>query len=160
MRLFALDDIKSGCTNSDVKTPSSKSEVTQNNTTSTSTAVKTEKEASAIEYVAMDGFSYDLGKFVGLTEGETFAESEAKINAVFKTYEGHAQPQNIDMDASIVEAGWKQVLVTQDGLMDGTVTGQQLLAVFDDEKKLISYGMRIKCHNDQGTSDWQIEVCE
>jgi len=64
------------------------------------------------------------------------------------------------MESDVVEAGWKQVLVTQDGLMDGTVTGQQLLAVFDDEKNLISYGIRIKCHTETGSTDWQIAICE
>jgi len=118
------------------------------------------EKAPGFEYVAMEGFSHEMAKFVGLEEGEDFAVSEGKINAVFKAYEGHAKPQDIKMDAAIVEAGWKQVLVTQDGLMDGTVTGQQLLAVFDDEKKLISYGMRIKCHTETGSTDWQITICE
>jgi len=118
------------------------------------------KTASGFDYVSMEGFSHDMAKFVGLEEGESFAVSERKINAVFKAYEGHAEPQDINMDAAIVEAGWKQVLVTQDGLMDGTVTGQQLLAVFDDEKNLISYGMRIKCHTETGATDWQISICE
>ena len=121
--------------------------------------VETVQKNAGFEYVAMEGFSYDMGKWVGLVEGESFAESEAKINAAFKAYDGHAEPKDISMDAQIVEADWKQVLVTQDGLMDGTVTGQQLLAVFDEEKKLVSYGMRIKCHTAQGDADWQNTVC-
>ena len=122
--------------------------------------VETAQKDSGYEYVAMEGFSYDMGKWVGLVEGESFAEAEVKINAAFKAYDGHAKPTDISMDAQIVEADWKQVVVTQDGLMDGTVTGQQLLAVFDEEKKLVSYGMRIKCHTEQGDTDWQNTVCE
>jgi len=99
---------------------------------------KVETKNAGFEYVAMEGFNYDLGKWVGLVEGESFAESEVRINAAFKAYDGHAEPKDISMDAQIVEANWKQVLITQDGLMDGTVTGQQLLAVFDEEKKLVS----------------------
>jgi len=85
-----------------------------------SSNAKASQEASSFEYVSIEGFSYDLAKFVGLVEGETFAESEVKINAVFKAYDGHANPLDIRMESDIVEAGWKQVLVTQDGLMDGT----------------------------------------
>ena len=121
---------------------------------------KVETKDAGFEYVAMEGFNYDMGKWVGLVEGESFAESEVKINAAFKAYDGHAEPKDISMDAQIVEADWKQVVVTQDGLMDGTVTGQQLLAVFDEEKKLVSYGMRIKCHTEQGDTDWQASVCK
>lgn len=62
-------------------------------------------ETAGFEYISMEGFSHELGKFVGLKEGETFAESETKINAVFKAYDGHATPQDIRMDSSIVEAG-------------------------------------------------------
>jgi len=141
----------SGCSEANVKTASTEIKTAAENT---------DKKASGFDYVSMEGFSHDMAKFVGLEEGESFAVSERKINAVFKAYEGHAEPQDINMDAAIVEAGWKQVLVTQDGLMDGTVTGQQLLAVFDDEKNLISYGMRIKCHTETGSTDWQISICE
>jgi len=122
-------------------------------------AVEKVQKNAGYEYVAMEGFNYDMGKWVGLVEGESFEASEAKINAAFKAYDGHTKPKDISMDAQIVEADWKQVLVTQDGLMDGTVTGQQLLAVFDEEKKLVSYGMRIKCHTAQGDTDWQNTVC-
>ncbi len=124
-----------------------------------SETVKAAKEKIGYEYIAMEGFSYELGQFIGLTEGESFTESERKINAVFKAYDGQTDPVDIRMEDTIVEAGWKQVLVTQDGLMDGTVTGQQLLAVFDDEQKLVNYGMRIKCHTDSGSSKWQTEGC-
>jgi len=124
-------------------------------------SVKAEtKKVSGFEYVSMEGFSHELASFVGLKEGESFVTSEGKINAVFKAYDGHAEPEAINMDSQIVEASWKQVLVTQDGLMDGTVTGQQLLAVFDDEKNLVSYGMRIKCHTESGSTDWQTNLCE
>lgn len=132
--------------------------VTAKTETAKKVVEKIQKNAG-FEYVAMEGFSHDMGKWVGLKEGESFAAAEAKINAAFKAYDGHAEPKNISMDAQIVEADWKQVLVTQDGLMDGTVTGQQLLAVFDEEKKLVSYGMRIKCHTAQGDTDWQATIC-
>ena len=118
------------------------------------------KKTPGFEYVSMEGFSYDMAQFVGLQEGEDFAVSEGKINAVFKAYDGHAEPLDISMDSTIVEADWKQVLVTQNGLMDETVTGQQLLAIFDEEKKLVSYGMRIKCHTANGSTGWQIDICE
>ena len=132
-----------GCSKADVKTA----------------AHETVSNTSGFEYISMEGFSHELAQFVGLTEGETFAASEVKINAVFKAYEGHAAPQDIRMESEIVEAGWKQVLVTQDGLMDGTVTGQQLLAIFDQDKNLVSYGMRIRCHAEDGTSNWQKTGC-
>jgi len=132
----------------------------QADTKTVPTAVETVTADKTIKNVSMEGFSYDMAKFVGLKEGENFAVSEGKINAVFKAYDGHAEPSDIRMESDIVEAGWKQVVVTQDGLMDGTVTGQQLLAVFDEEKKLVSYGMRIKCHTETGSTDWQIAICE
>lgn len=123
-------------------------------------AEKAAQTSPGFDYIAMEGFSHDLAQFVGLTEGESFAQSEAKINYVFKAYDGHEEPIDIRMDSTVVDAGWKQVLVTQDGLMDGTVTGQQLLAIFDEDKKLISFGMRIKCHAENGSSDWQKHICE
>jgi len=141
-----------GCSKTEVKTAN-----THKADVNTATAIN---ETSGFEYISMEGFSHELGKFVGLKEGETFAESETKINAVFKAYDGHVTPQDIRMNSSIVEAGWKQVLVTQDGLMDGTVTGQQLLAVFDENKNLVSYGMRIKCHSENGAENWQKTICE
>ena len=128
--------------------------------TASESATNVSAEATDYDYVMMKNFNHEMAVFVGLTPGESFAESEIKINKVFKAYEGHAEPQNISMDASIVEAGWKQVVVTQDGLMDGTVTGQQLLAVFDENQKLVDYGMRIKCHSGSGTANWQNTVCE
>jgi len=124
-----------------------------------STSAKAVKEASAFQYISMDGFSYDLAKFVGLKEGESFAESEVKIRAVFMAYDGQTEPTTIAMDKEIVEADWKQILVTQDGVMDGTVDSQQLLAVFDDDGKLITYGMRIKCHRQSGEPSWQTTGC-
>ena len=111
-------------------------------------------------YVSMDAFNPDMAQFIGLGIGESFETARTKINTVFKAYDGHAVPQNIGMKSEIVEAGWKQVLVTQDGVMDGTVTGQQLLAIFDEDQKLITYGMRIKCYSDKGDTDWQKTVCE
>jgi len=83
-------------------------------------------ETKAFHYMIMDDFSQEMGAFVGLKAGDSFAVAEGKINTVFKSYDGHSEPHDIAMDKSIVEANWKQVLVTQDGLMDGTVTGQQL----------------------------------
>lgn len=129
--------------------------------TVTETVTKTASTAKAdgFQYMLMDKFNQDMASFVGLVPGESFAASEAKINAVFKAYDGHAEPINIAMDKSEVEAGWKQVLVTQDGLMDGTVTGQQLLAIFDSEGNFISAGMRIKCHSESNSSGWQNTTC-
>ena len=147
------------CSQASTDSAVSKSKTEVAKTVEKVTPKKAQKNAG-FEYVAMEGFSHDLGKWVGLKEGESFAASEAKINAAFKAYDGHAEPKNISMDAQIVEADWKQVLVTQEGLMDGTVTGQQLLAVFDEEKKLVSYGMRIKCHTAQGDTGWQTAVCD
>ncbi len=112
------------------------------------------------EYMQMSKFDVGLASFVGLVPGESFEQSEAKIKAVFKAYEGHAEPQNIGMEKSTVEADWKQILVTQDGLLDETVTGQQMLAIFDQEGRLVSYGMRIKCYSESGQSEWQTTVCE
>ncbi|MEP1231226.1 MAG: hypothetical protein ABJG88_11160 [Litorimonas sp.] len=118
--------------------------------------VKTDSAA----YISISQFNPKMASFIGLEIGESFASADPKIQAVFKAYDGHAEPLNIDVKSDIVEAGWKQVLVTQDGLMDGTVTGQQLLAIFDEDQKLITYGIRIKCHSDSGDTDWQKTVCE
>lgn len=125
------------------------------------TPAKAELEkATSYEYVSIENFSHDLAQFVGLAENDSFEVAETKIKAVFKAYDTHADPADISMDSDIVEGGWKQVLVTQNGLVDGIVTGQQLLAIFDDEKKLMTYGMRIKCHSETGNSDWQTTLCE
>lgn len=140
--------------------PAQKNEASVNEASVADNIVDTAQAEQAFEYISMDAFSHDLAKFVGLVEGESFAQAEVKINAVFKAYDGHAKPRDIRMDAVKVEAGWKQVLVTQDGLLDGTVTAQQLLAIFDDEQKLVSYGMRIKCNAQSGSTDWQTDLCE
>jgi len=113
----------------------------------------------AYDYMIMSKFNENMARFVGLVPGDSMAQAESKINAVFKAYDGHAEPLHIGMDKSVVEADWKQVLVTQNGLMDGTVTGQQLLAIFNAEDELVTYGMRIKCFNDGAESDWQNSVC-
>ncbi len=126
----------------------------------TQTQSEAQTQAKQHQYMIMDKFDHDLAKFVGLNTGESLEQSEEKIHAVFKAYDGHATPLDISMDALTVDADWKQVLVTQDGLMDGTVTGQQLLAIFDESDTLISYGIRIKCHSETGTSDWQTALCE
>ena len=131
--------------------------------TETSTSKTSHVKASANEqfhYMPMDKFDHDLAKFIGLEPGESFNQAEDKIHAVFKAYDGHKTPLDISMGISTVEANWKQVLVTQDGLMDGTVTAQQLLAVFDEEDTLVSYGLRIKCYSKTGTSSWQTVLCE
>lgn len=129
------------------------------NGSDTQTQTKTQAKTQH-QYMLMDKFDHDLAKFVGLNIGESLEQSEDKIHAVFKAYDGHATPLDINMDALTVDADWKQVLATQEGLMDGTVTGQQLLAIFDESDNLISYGMRIKCHSETGTSDWQTALCE
>ena len=123
------------------------------------TAVTKTAETGEFHYMFMDGFSQEMGKFVGLNIGENFATAEPKINAVFKAYDGNAAPTDIDMQAEIVEAGWKQVLVTQNGVTDGVLAGQQLLAVFDEEKNLVTYGMRIKCQSGAAVTDWQNTPC-
>ena len=107
----------------------------------------------------MEDFSQEMASFVGLVPGESFAESQARINNVFKAYEGHAEPVNISLVETAVEADWKQVLVTQEGLMDGTVEAQQLLAIFDSENTFVSAGMRVKCEVEDGAPNWQNTGC-
>ena len=114
----------------------------------------------AFNYVSMDAFSPDMARFIGLEIGESFETAETKINGVFKAYDGHAAPLNIGMESEIVEAGWKQVLVTQNGVIDEAITAQQLLAIFDEDQKLITYGIRIKCYSDAGGTDWQKTICD
>ncbi|MDB2438345.1 hypothetical protein N9W89_06485 [Hellea sp.] len=115
---------------------------------------------SEFEYMFMDKFEPKFSEFVGLVPGESFDDSKPKIDAVFTAYDGHAEPLAIRMEQDVVEAGWTQVLVTQDGLMDGTVAGQQLLAIYDENGELVSHGMRIKCHKDDSVSEWQNTACE
>ena len=141
--------------NIDTKVAEKATETVTKAVTKTAEAAKTE----GFHYMLMDKFNQDMASFVGLVPGESFAASEAKINAVFKAYDGHAEPVDIGMAKSTVEAGWKQVLVTQDGVMDGTLAGQQLLAIFDDEGNFVSAGMRIKCHTESGTTAWQNTGC-
>ena len=119
--------------------------------------VTTQNAAEGFHYMPMEKFNQSMAQFVGLETGESFDSAEPKINAVFKAYDGQTAPANIGMEAEIVEGGWKQVLVTQDGVADGTLAGQQLLAIFDDEQKLVTYGMRIKCEGH--TSEWQNTPC-
>ena len=123
------------------------------------TVAKTPQSQTTYNYVLMDEFNHNMGTFVGLIEGESFETSKPKIEAVFTAYDGHAAPADISMDKDVVEAGWTQVLTTQEGLLDDTVAGQQLLAIYDDEGKLVTYGMRIKCHVNGSVSDWQNTVC-
>ena len=111
------------------------------------------------EYTPMDGFSQDMASFIGLTVNESFSTSEAKINAVFKAYDGQAAPRGIAMKSENVEGGWNQVLVTQDGVTDNVLAGQQLLAIFDDEQKLVTYGVRIKCRGESAAPAWQNTPC-
>ena len=113
----------------------------------------------SFDYILMEDFSQEMASFVGLVPGESFAESQAKINNVFKAYEGHAEPVNISLVETAVEADWKQVLVTQEGLMDGTVAAQQLLAIFDSENTFVSAGMRVKCEVEDGAPNWQNTGC-
>ena len=113
----------------------------------------------SFDYILMEDFSQEMASFVGLVPGESFAESHAKINNVFKAYEGHAEPVNISLVETAVEADWKQVLVTQEGLMDGTVAAQQLLAIFDSENTFVSAGMRVKCELEDGAPNWQNTGC-
>jgi len=143
------------CSNASKPDTSATTVKTENATAQTKTA-----QADQYQYIKMDKFNRNLATFIGFRLGENIAQSTLKINAVFKAYDGHADPLDISTQTSVVEAGWKQVLVTQDGLMDGTVTGQQLLAIFDDSDKLISYGMRIKCHSETADAMWQSEVCD
>ena len=114
---------------------------------------------NSFDYILMEDFSQEMASFVGLVPGESFAESQAKINNVFKSYEGHAEPVDISLVETAVEADWKQVLVTQEGLMDGAVAAQQLLAIFDNENTFISAGMRIKCEVEGGAPNWQNTGC-
>ena len=107
----------------------------------------------------MEDFSQEMASFVGLVPGESFAESQAKINNVFKSYEGHAEPVNISLVETAVEANWKQVLVTQEGLMDGPVAAQQFLALFDSENTFVSAGMRVKCEVENEAPNWQNTGC-
>ncbi len=167
MKLFMLGlstlCVLTACTKADIETSSKVSNVeavVEAVKPKTRTDELQTDETKAFHYMIMDDFSQEMGAFVGLKAGDSFAVAEGKINTVFKSYDGHSEPHDIAMDKSIVEANWKQVLVTQDGLMDGTVTGQQLLAIFDDEEKLVSYGMRIKCHTENGSANWQNTVCE
>ena len=127
--------------------------------TAEATSQATDKTVPEYDFMLMEKFDANMGEFIGLVEGESFDQSKPKIDAVFRSYEGHEAPVDIQIKKSIVEAGWTEVIVTQDGLMDGTVAGQQLLAIYDDDDQLVTYGVRIKCHTKSGTSDWQNTVC-
>ena len=139
------------CSQADTSTVKSTAESVQKSVQSS--------QNDSFDYILMEDFSQEMASFVGLVPGESFAESQAKINNVFKAYEGHAEPVNISLVETAVEADWKQVLVTQEGLMDGTVAAQQLLAIFDSENTFVSAGMRVKCELEDGAPHWQNTGC-
>ena len=139
------------CSQADTSTVKSAAESVQKSVQSS--------QNDSFDYILMEDFSQEMASFVGLVPGESFAESQAKINNVFKSYEGHAEPVNISLVETAVEADWKQVLVTQEGLMDGTVAAQQLLAIFDSENTFVSAGMRVKCEVEDGAPNWQNTGC-
>ena len=122
-------------------------------------SIVTAQDQPEYTYMLIEEFDTDMGEFIGLVEGESFNESVPKINAVFTAYDGHAEPQDITMLRDVVEGGWTQVLVTQDGVMDDTIAGHQLLAIYDENGELVTYGMRLKCHTDSGKSEWQKTAC-
>ena len=139
------------CSQADTSTVKSAAESVQKSVQSS--------QNDSFDYILMEDFSQEMASLVGLVPGESFAESQAKINNVFKAYEGHAEPVNISLVETAVEADWKQVLVTQEGLMDGTVAAQQLLAIFDSENTFVSAGMRVKCELEDGAPNWQNTGC-
>ena len=155
MKLFIAGltslSLLTACSQADTSTVKSAAESIQKSVQSS--------QNDSFDYILMEDFSQEMASFVGLVPGESFAESQAKINNVFKAYEGHAEPVNISLVETAVEADWKQVLVTQEGLMDGTVAAQQLLAIFDNENTFVSAGMRVKCGSEDGAPNWQNTGC-
>ncbi|MEE9348365.1 MAG: hypothetical protein V3U82_09220 [Robiginitomaculum sp.] len=110
-----------------------------------------------------DSYSMDMAKFVGLEIGESHTSAVAKISTYF-TPEALGEGKQQESSVSIYDRdGGSILLAISDGLMDDSVKGESLYAIFskdeDGAQTLVTYGLKAKCWRGENKDNWQIDLC-
>jgi hypothetical protein len=112
-------------------------------------------------------YSTDMAKFVGLEVGESHTSAVAKISAYFAP-ETLGEGKKQESSVSIYDRdGGSILLAVSDGLMDDSVKGESLYAVFAKEdlgedgvtQTLVTYGLKVKCWRGENKDNWQTDLC-
>jgi len=114
-------------------------------------------EIMNVSDIDFSSYSLDLAKFVGLEIGEAKEISSQKIKAYFAPEKG-AQGNATYEFSEFGAIGGYVMLSSSDGIADDSIKGQELYAVFKDEK-LVTYGMKIKCWRGENKDNWQTDLC-
>ena len=117
-----------------------------------------------LEDVDFSTYSTELAEVVGLKIGETRLASTDKIRLYFSPEPG---TRFITSSSNTFERDDGAVfLFARTGIPDDSVKAQEVYAIFSGsggadkfKQTLAAYGMRIKCHRGENTTEWQTELC-
>ncbi len=115
------------------------------------------EEINHIEQIDFTAYSIELAQNVGLEIGEAKAASNEKIQTYFKPAKG-AEGSAEYLFSELRGEGGNVILATSNGLADDSIKGEELYAVFKDDK-LITYGLRQKCWRGDNPDIWQTQFC-
>ena len=115
------------------------------------------EDITKIEQIDFTAYSTEMAKPVGLINGEAKAVSNDKIRAYFKPAKG-SEGKAEYVFTELRGEGGNVILAASNGLADDSIKGEELYAVFKDDK-LIIYGLRQKCWRGPNADVWQQTLC-
>jgi len=114
-------------------------------------------------------FSRSLAKVVELELGDSMSTTTPKIESFFSPQGGSVEDAGdstrtkTETEFSTFGAeGGKVTLVERVNIKDDSVKAEQFYAIFkakDEGFILADYGMKIKCHRGDNTTQWQTALC-
>jgi hypothetical protein len=113
-----------------------------------------------LEDIDFSTYSQELARFTGLTEGQSRIEAIDNVRLYFAPEEGaniiNTSQSSFDRDDGSV------LIFGAAGLPDDSVKAQEIYLILTGPKpdqKLAAYGMRVKCHRGENSTNWQNTLC-
>ncbi len=112
-----------------------------------------------LEDIDFSSYSSDLAKFTGLERGEARIDAVDKVRLYFAPQGAEivkTSTKTFDRDDGSV------MIFSVSGLKDDSVKAQEIFLILEGQgydQTLAEYGMRIKCHRGNNTTNWQTELC-
>ena len=123
-------------------------------------ATPTPPKSLTLEDIDFNAYSKGLAKFTGLKEGQSRGEAVDNVRLYFAPENGSAM---ISTSQSKFERDDGAVLLfSASGLPDDSVKAEEIYLIVSGEagsQTLAAYGLRIKCHRGENTTEWQTDLC-
>lgn len=135
-------------------------------------AAPPEPEIKRISDIDFSSYNKDLAKLVQLKQGESFAETKAKMETYFvpgKGIPGEKIAQDRRRGPSEVSFmtfegdGGKVILAERSEMADDAVRAEQMYALTktmaDGSDMLLDFGMKVKCWRGENPDQWGTQLC-